>query len=86
MAVLSDADRAATLAEYASELSAVREMVSGLTKADLREALNALDDFLNNNAGAINSAIPQPARANLTASQKARLLMFVIRKRYLVGA
>lgn len=86
MAVLSDSDRAATLGDYLRELSAERVAVSGLTKADVRAAVNALDDFLNNNAAAINSAIPQPARTNLTAAQKARLLMFVIRKRYLTGA
>ena len=85
MAVLSDADRLELWAEYQRELSTVREPLA-LTKADLRAAVNALDDFLNTNAGTINSAIPQPARSALTTAQKARLLMFVIRQRYMKGA
>ena len=85
MAVLSNADRLELWAEYQRELSTVREPLA-LTKADLRAAVNALDDYLNTNAGAINSAIPLPARTALTTSQKARLLMFVIRQRYMKGA
>ena len=86
MAVLSDADRAELWAEYQREISRDGEAFGALTKADLRAAVNALDDFLNTNATTINNAIPQPARAELTTEQKARLLMFVIRQRYLKGA
>lgn len=85
MAVLSDEVRRETWAEFMSELSTERQTLA-LTKAELRAALDALDDFLNTNATAINNAIPQPARGALTVSQKARLLMFVIRRRYLDGA
>lgn len=57
-----------------------------ILKADVRAAFNALDTFFNSNAATINSALPQPARSSLTTEQKARLLMAVIRKRYLHGA
>ncbi len=59
--------------------------VGAVTKADIRAAVNALDDFLNTNANAVNLAIPQPARGVLTQAQKARLLVFVITKRWLKG-
>lgn len=85
MAVLSDDDRAAVNAEYQRELSDVREALGSLTKAELRAAVNAIDAFMDANAAALNSALPQPARGVLTTAQKARLLMFVIRKRYLTG-
>lgn len=85
MAVLSDSDRGATWAELMQEWSNVREPV-GVTKADLRAAIDAIDTWLNGNAASANSAIPQPARGALTAAQKARLLMFVVRRRYLSGA
>lgn len=85
MAVLSDTDRAALWAELMRELSADGESIS-ITKADLRAAVNAVDAFLSDNASAINSAIPQLARSSLTTAQKARLLMFVVRWRYLSGA
>ena len=58
MAVLSDNDRAATWAELMQEWSSAREPV-GLTKADLRAAVNAIDTWLNDNAAAANAAIPQ---------------------------
>jgi hypothetical protein len=58
----------------------------GLLKTDLRAAVNAIDAFLNTNAAALNTAIPQPARSALTTAQKARLLMFVIQRRYIAGA
>lgn len=86
MAVLSDNDRSELWAEFMRELSRDREGIGEMTKADLRAAVNAIDDFLHTNASAINTAIPQPARGVLTASQKARLLMFVIRQRYVKGA
>lgn len=59
---------------------------SGVTKADLRAAVDAIDSYLNTNASAINSAIPQPARANLSTPIKALLMMFVVQKRYLQGS
>jgi len=83
MAVLADQDRFDIWAEvmrYKDFVSA-----SGVTKADLRAAVNALDDFLNTNASATNTAIPQPARANLSTPVKALLLMHIIQKRYLKG-
>lgn len=61
-------------------------LLNGLLKGDLAAAINGLDDYINANAAAINQAIPQPARANLTTPQKALLLMFVVAKRYLTGA
>lgn len=57
-----------------------------LTKADIRAAFNAIDAFMNANAATLNAAIPQPARAQLTTAQKARLLNEVVRRRYIAGA
>jgi hypothetical protein len=85
MAVMLDADRKAVWAEMMADASARLEGL-GLLKADLRAAVNALDDFLSTNGAAINTAIPLPARTALTVPQKARLLMFVIQRRYLSGA
>lgn len=84
MAVLSDADRAAEWAELMRDLSAAGEPCA-VTKADLRAALNAADTWVDDNAASFNAAIPQPARGALTASQKARLLMRVVRRRYEVS-
>jgi hypothetical protein len=85
MAVLSDTDRVEVWADLMQKFSADGESI-GVTKTDLRAAVNAIDAFLNDNAATINSAIPQPARGALTAPQKAILLMFVVSRRYLSGA
>jgi hypothetical protein len=86
MAVLSDNDRAAITAEFMSAISSARETVGAVTKADLRAAFNALDAFMDTNAAAINTAIPQPARGVLTTAQKARILVFVIQRRFITGS
>ena len=54
----------------------------GITKPDLRAAVSALDVFFDTNATAINNAIPQPARSSLSVAQKAKLITYVIMKRY----
>jgi hypothetical protein len=84
MAVLSDNDRAVLWAEAMRLMSDAREPC-GITKQDLRAALNAIDAWVDANAGAFNTAIPQPARSSLTTAQKARLLMIVVRRRFEVS-
>ncbi len=87
MAVLSDNDRALVsklFQEFCGHSTNANERTFGaLTKSQLRDAVNAIDVWLNDNAAAANSAIPQPARAELTTKQKARMLVFVIERRYL---
>ena len=86
MAALSAGDRLLCYSDFVREVGGDRETFNGVTKADIKAAVNALDDFLVANAAAINSTIPLPARTSLTAAQKARLLMWVIRYRYVKGA
>lgn len=85
MAVLIDQDRFDIWADIMRLCSADKETVS-ITKADLRAAVNAIDDWAQANASAFNTAIPQPARGALSASQKARLLMLVVAKRHAKGS
>jgi hypothetical protein len=86
MAVLTDEQRAEEWAAFMSDVSGNQEVFGMLTKADIRAAVNALDDYLHTNAAAINQTLPEPARTELTTPQKARLLMRVVARRYLVGA
>lgn len=86
MAVLTSGKRAELWKEFMSEISRDREVLGALTKQQLRAAVDAIDDWLHSNAAALNSAIPQPARGALTTAQKARLLVFVVKKRFLEGA
>lgn len=82
MAVMIDADRRDCWAEFMREVGNTH----GLTKPDLRAAIDAADAWINTNAAAFNSALPQPARGALTAAQKAKLLAAVALKRFVKGA
>lgn len=85
MANLSEADLAAVHAQVMSDEELKAETFGAMTKAELRAAVDAIDAYLETNKGAINSAIPQPARGAMTTKQKARLLVWVVERRYLTG-
>ncbi len=82
MAILNEADRAALWAEWMRD----NTEACGITKADLRQAVNAVDNWVDANVASFNTAIPQPARGALTTSQKSRLLSLVIKRRFETGA
>ena len=81
MAVLADLDRVDVWADFMRQASRDGETIT-IEKADLRAAVNALDDHMNDNAAAINNALPAAAKAGLTTTQKALLLMYVVQQRY----
>lgn len=80
MAALTEEERKEIWAEFQREASAKREALP-LTKAQLRAAVNALDDYFDANGAALNSAIPQPARGALTTRQKLFLVVYVLTQR-----
>ena len=83
MAILSIADRMAVWREFMADKRHRRLGDSfAVSKADIRAAVDALDQYLEDNAAAMNQAIPQPARSGLTARQKAMILMAVAARRY----
>jgi hypothetical protein len=58
----------------------------GITKSQLLDVVNALDDWWEaTGAAAANAAIPQPQRGILTTKQKARLFMALLSARYEVS-
>lgn len=78
MAVLTDQQRAEVWAEFMRR----RLCPGSILKADLRAAVNAVDDWVEANAAAFNTALPQPFRGAATAEQKAALLSYVALKRF----
>ena len=85
MAVLTDNDRAEEMAQFMRAISAKAKLPGEgleILKPDLRAAINAVDDWVNDNAAAFNAALPVAARTALTTSQKAELLLFVVRRRF----
>lgn len=83
MAVLSESDRQGVFAGVNRDPPTIQGL--GITKAELRAAVDAVDQWIDDNASAFNTAIPQPARGALTAKQKASLLVHVVRRRWEVA-
>lgn len=86
MATLSAADLALVYGHFVADLNAAGGAESpAMVKADLQAAIAAADSWADANAASYNAALPQPARSALTTRQKARLLNYVIRRRYEVS-
>jgi hypothetical protein len=82
MAVLSDVEREKVWAEFMATAGPLLESFFGMSKTDLRAAVNAADQWADDNASSFNLAIPQPARGAMTAKAKARLLVWVVERRW----
>jgi hypothetical protein len=54
---------------------------SGFNKADLLEAVAAIDDWIDDNQASFNSALPTAFRTGATLTQKALLFGFVLWRR-----
>lgn len=85
MAVLTDQQRKEVWEDYMRDLSN-RIAAIPINKNDLRAAFNAADAWADSNSASYNTALPQPARNALSASDKALILMMVVAKRWKVGA
>lgn len=81
MAALTTQQRQDVRARYSQIVSNRRELF-GLTRDELDAAVAAIDDWIEANAAAFNSALPVAARTKLTAAQKAELFSVVAMKRY----
>ena len=82
MAILADNDRQTLWQRFMSDISSRWESSSTLTKADIRSAVNDIDQWVDDNSASFNSAISLPSRTELTTKQKAEILMAVVKKRW----
>ncbi len=82
MTVLSDQARQETWARWMQD----NEEETPFLKAELRAAVDAIDEWVNDNAAAMNLALPQPFRGDASVEQKAMVLTYVVAKRYLEGS
>ena len=78
MAALSDTDREYLWGKFMDEAGGEFPF----TKPELRAAVNALDDWIDGNAAAINAALPEAFRSTASQGQKATLFAFVALRRY----
>lgn len=78
MAILSDTDRARTLAGI---MRHPQNASGAYSKADFRAALNATDQWIEDNQAAFNAALPLPFRTQATIVQKTLMFCFVAMRR-----
>ena len=84
MAALTDPQRRSIWAEFMQRASRERRDL-GLTKPQLRAAVDATDEGIDDNAASVNPALPAEARTALTAQQKALMFFAVASKRFEVN-
>jgi hypothetical protein len=82
MAVLSNADRLACWAEVMRDVTNINGAAGAVSKADLRAAIDATDQWIDDNATSYNQALPATVRTAFSAKQKAILYSIVSLKRY----
>jgi hypothetical protein len=55
--------------------------LTGVTKAELRAAIDATDDWIDANQASFNTALPQPFRSAASTPQKTFLFCYVAMRR-----
>lgn len=83
MTTLGDDDRRAIWGKFMSDASARRELIgSGITKQELRAVVDAIDQWIDDNAAAFNAVLPEPGRTQLTTKQKVEIFMAIVKRRW----
>ena len=82
MATMTDNDRINVWAEYVQGLSAEMDLSTGALLAEVRAAIDAADQWVEDNQVSFNSALPEPFQTWATQRQKAQLLMLVVLRRF----
>ncbi len=80
MAALPDADRIEITAKL-QRLPQWLAIACGITKTDLKAAIDATDDWIDSYQTSFNNALPTAAKNNLNLTQKTLLFCYVAMKR-----
>lgn len=78
MAAMSETNRFRCWAQY---LRAEASLPQGITKADVRAAVDAADDWADTNQTSFNNALPAAFKTAASTTQKTVLLMYVLMRR-----
>lgn len=81
---LVENERKAVWRQWMREWSKTHRSIA-LTKADLRAAVDAVDNWIDANQASYNNALPANVRSELTTEEKAELLMYVVDRRFEVS-
>lgn len=81
MAVLSEADRREAAREWIKKAFRDLNVTANMTTTEIKAAVDATDDWCEENAAAFNSTLPAAFRTTATMPQKALMLAYVAMKR-----
>lgn len=70
---------------WAAFMKEVPGTVGDATKADIRAAVDGLDDWITSSAPTLDQGIPEPARSALDSHQKTKLFLLIVQERYAEG-
>lgn len=78
MAAMSETNRFRCWAQY---IRAEASLPQGITKADVRAAVDAADTWADDNQASFNTALPTAFKNAASTTQKTILLMYVLMRR-----
>ena len=81
MALLNDTDREAATRNWVRKAFADLRQTATLHAGQIRAAVDAADQWCDDNAGSFNTALPTPFKTTATLAQKSILLAYVALKR-----
>ena len=81
MALLTPVERDKVTAALCRALSEER-IPAGYIRDDLRAAVDATDQWIEDNQASFNAALPQPFRGVASQQEKALILLYVVWKRF----
>lgn len=85
MALMTDNQRKAVWAGIMERLSSRHEALGTMTKADVRAAIDAADQWISDNQASFKTALPAAFAANATNAQKIELFMLIADGRHGAG-
>jgi hypothetical protein len=85
MALLSETDRQEIFAKFMEDTSRRWGTFGNFVKADLRNTVDAVDVWIENNIASFNSALPEPCKSEMPMKQKLELFLSVIRRKWEVN-
>jgi hypothetical protein len=81
MAILSDSDRQLVARDWVRKIFVELANTANMSHTNIKAAVDAADQWADDNATAFNNALPVPFRTTATTAQKTLLLSYVILKR-----
>lgn len=82
--VLTNGQRRELWARFMSNLSAIPESIgdSTINKHELRDVVDAIDNWIDDNAMSFNNALPEPGKSQMSQKQKYCLFKMILTLKY----